>query len=225
MVPLLVLVSFVTLVVVGVLVTAWLAHRSTVLTSLEAGEVERIEGFEVRRGLAYHPHHLWVGGVGRDRVRVGLDDFVRRIVGPPEHLSLPGAGREVSEGTPVIELVRAGKTVRLPAPVAGTVVRVNPDVLAHPELAAKDPMGRGWLFEVRLAGSRATKALLRGRRVHDAMEAAVNRMRAVLTGGAGLAMTDGGVPVEDYKQVLDDDAWAWLLEWALPGDADQDRRL
>jgi hypothetical protein len=49
-------------------------------------------------------------------------------------------------------------------------------------------------------------------------------MRAVLTGSAGLAMTDGGVPVEDYKLVLDDDAWAWLMEWALPGDVDENRR-
>ena len=120
MVIALVLISFVAMIVGGLVLNRVLSHRGAETAVLLPGEVETVEGFRLHAGLDYHPRHLWVGKVGKNVVRIGLDDFVRRIVGPPDRVRLPGVGRELMEGLSVIELTRAGKTVRLPAPVAGT---------------------------------------------------------------------------------------------------------
>jgi glycine cleavage system H protein len=46
------------------------------------------------------------------------------------------------------------------APLAGTVVEVNPDLEANPELVNSDPYGAGWIAVVELADPSSLDSLM-----------------------------------------------------------------
>jgi glycine cleavage system H protein len=102
--------------------------------------------------------HLWCapaagddGGPASVLVTVGLDALGAELLGEVVYVELPGAGRTVARGEALGSL-EAEKMVRpLLAPLSGTVVEVNPAVLATPRLLNRDPYGAGWLVRLRAA--------------------------------------------------------------------------
>lgn len=94
--------------------------------------------------LYYDPKdHLW-SRVEAGRVRIGLDQLGQKAAGTVAYIKLLPAGKEVRKGRAFGSL-EAGKYIGpLKAQVNGTIVEVNPDVLAEPTFVNTDPYGRGW---------------------------------------------------------------------------------
>jgi glycine cleavage system H protein len=65
-------------------------------------------------------------------------------------LDLPevGAGLEKGEAFGTVESVKAVEDLK--APVTGTVVERNDEIIESPETLAEDPYGAGWLLKVRV---------------------------------------------------------------------------
>jgi len=53
------------------------------------------------------------------------------------------------------------------SPVAGTVVALNDELDAAPELVNTDPYGAGWMFDVQLSGSALPEGLLSAQEYAD----------------------------------------------------------
>ena len=75
-------------------------------------------------------------------------------------MELPRAGRKVkaNEEAAVVESVKAASD--LYAPVAGTVVAVNPALDGAPETVNREPYGAGWMLRLKPADPAAVGALL-----------------------------------------------------------------
>jgi len=99
-----------------------------------------------RRGAYPAPNHTWLAPRGAGELAVGVDDLARRILPSVTAVELPREGMSVHKGDPIAVLRAGGRTVRLGAPVDGTVVRVNGKVRRDPGLVKNEPYGRGWLF-------------------------------------------------------------------------------
>lgn len=106
------------------------------------------EGFNLPDELYYHPEdHLWVRVEG-EQVRVGLDELAQRSAERVRHVRLKPPGRKIQAGKSFGTL-EAGKYVGpLRAPVGGTVVEINEQVMQQPILVNSDPYGQGWLVVI-----------------------------------------------------------------------------
>ena len=98
MVILLVAVTFAIIVAIDAVLErrrrAVLAHEGEALhTRLRETEPHFVAGYEMPADLHYHKGHMWVHWVAPDQAFVGLDDFARRLVGHPDKIALPHAGR------------------------------------------------------------------------------------------------------------------------------------
>jgi len=102
---------------------------------------------EYPEDLRYTAEHEWVRVAG-DRVRVGITAYAQEALGDIVYVSLPTAGDVVSAGAACGEVESTKSVSDLFAPVSGTVVAVNSDLDATPELVNSDPYGAGWMFEV-----------------------------------------------------------------------------
>ena len=102
---------------------------------------------EYPEDLRYTAEHEWVRLAG-DRVRVGITAYAQEALGDIVYVSLPTAGDVVAAGAACGEVESTKSVSDLFAPVSGTVVAVNSDLDATPELVNSDPYGAGWLFEV-----------------------------------------------------------------------------
>jgi glycine cleavage system H lipoate-binding protein len=109
----------------------------------------KVYGFQVPTSIFYlHPGHAWA--VPEDgQVRVGVDDFSQKILGPADELKLPEIGKVYYQGHVCMALLRQGRKASILAPVDGTIEAVNPKVKQQPGLIHDDPYGEGWLFMVK----------------------------------------------------------------------------
>jgi len=164
--------------------------------------------FQIPEGLYYHPGHTWAipedGGV----FRVGLDDFARKLVGPPDAVRLPEPGTTLEQGERAWSLDAGGRSVALLSPVQGRVIEVNPEVLGDPALVSDDPYGRGWLLKVKAARPHTTlRNLLPWRSAAAWMEDAAHALSARLSPELGTVLQDGGVPVAGLAREIDPERW------------------
>jgi hypothetical protein len=69
-------------------------------------EAEHIRGFHLKAAYYFHPKHLWISPseAGEGEVRVGIDDFSQKIIGPIDNLTLPPEGSMVKENNVCILL-------------------------------------------------------------------------------------------------------------------------
>lgn len=103
--------------------------------------------YKIIDGVRYTVKHEWARPEG-DTVVVGLSDYAQDKLGEIVFVELPDVGAEVEagKGSAVIESVKA--VADLYAPVDGTVVEVNEELLDQPESINSDPYGDGWVYKV-----------------------------------------------------------------------------
>lgn len=186
------------------------------------GDRSVIAGFLFDRSLFYDRHHTWARVEGRGRVRVGLDDFARRLVAPLTSVCLPQVSQRVTRDSCSWRVVCDICETALSVPIAGTVVSVNAELLRDPALVDRDPYGKGACFEIE------PHSLSHGlRRLHFGEEAALwyheeaGRLRRELDRAlpartsVGPTMADGGAFVESPSRLLPPEAWRRLLSLFL----------
>lgn len=109
--------------------------------------------------LQYTKDHEWIRFEGGRGV-VGITDFAQDALGDVVFVELPAVGTSLTRGQ-TFGVVESNKTVSdLFAPVAGTVVEVNEELRARPELVNQEPYGAGWMIKVEPASAAERTSLL-----------------------------------------------------------------
>jgi glycine cleavage system H protein len=108
---------------------------------------------EIRDGLVYTEEHEWASKAGGRLVRIGITDYAQSQLGDIVFVEVPEPGAEVraGDGIGTIESVKA--VSELYTPVAGTVVKVNENLVETPELVNSEPYDGGWIVEIEVEGS------------------------------------------------------------------------
>jgi len=96
-----------------------------------------------------HQGHAWAVLEDTGEVRVGLDDFSQKILGPAEALRLPAVGTVLYQDHICMAVIKKDNKASFEAPVDGVITEVNPKVCQNPRLIHDDPYGEGWLFKVK----------------------------------------------------------------------------
>lgn len=99
--------------------------------------------------MRYTEDHEWLRLEG-DIVVVGITEHAATQLGDIVFIELPEAGSEVSAGdeVAVIESVKAASDIL--APLDGTIIEVNDEIVEAPALVNDDPLG-AWFFKIRIA--------------------------------------------------------------------------
>jgi glycine cleavage system H protein len=97
----------------------------------------------------YVRNHMWIRPVG-EALQLGFSSYAVRLLGDIHHLQWSVApGGAVSAGQ-VLGFIEGSKaTSDLYAPLAGTVVELNPRVLAEPALLNSELYEDAWLLALR----------------------------------------------------------------------------
>jgi len=98
--------------------------------------------------LKYVESHEWLRKEEDGTITVGITDFAQAALGDVVFIELPEVGAEVEadEDIGVVESVKAASDVY--APIAGTIVAVNEELVDAPEKANEDPYGDAWFFRM-----------------------------------------------------------------------------
>jgi glycine cleavage system H lipoate-binding protein len=109
-------------------------------------DVDRASGFDVARNYYYHSAHVWARVEYGGRVRVGIDDFALRLLGPQDDIEAPHVGSKVGQNRPAAVLKRSNHEAATLSPVDGQVLAVNMKVKTDARTANGSPYEDGWLM-------------------------------------------------------------------------------
>jgi len=101
------------------------------------------------KNLKYHREHDWVRIEGETAV-FGVTSYAQETLGDIVFIELPEVGTDVVAGTPYAEVESVKAVSDVVAPMSGSVVEVNEDVVDAPEAINESPYEDGWLIKVRL---------------------------------------------------------------------------
>jgi glycine cleavage system H lipoate-binding protein len=113
--------------------------------TLNAPDYQKVSGHKMANGYYYHLGHTWARFEHGGRVRVGFDDFLVKLFGPAQTISLPPLGATLKQNEVGLTFHRDDQKAGVLSPVSGTVLAANHKTLEHPEITHQDPYQSGWL--------------------------------------------------------------------------------
>jgi glycine cleavage system H lipoate-binding protein len=169
---------------------------------------DMLTGFRIPRGYLFHPGHTWAvsdhaesrSSSNHSPVRVGADDFAIKILGRIENIRLPRRGAAITAGEPIFTLIQGSKEIDFPAPVNGTVVEVNNELIRQPDRLSADPYQSGWIAMINPDNRADLDRLARDETCAEKLRHDVRRFRDFLVEAAGresdlgVTLADGGAP-------------------------------
>ena len=99
--------------------------------------------------VKYSNEHEWIRVEG-DVGTVGISQYAQEQLGDVVFVDVPQAGRKIAKGesVAVVESVKAASDIYTPA--SGEVTEGNAALGDAPGDINADPMGKGWIFKIRL---------------------------------------------------------------------------
>lgn len=98
---------------------------------------------QIPEGLRYTENHEWVA-VEDGKAKVGITDYAQDALGDVVFVDLPAVGAETTAGEPFAEIESTKSVADVYAPISGTVVAVNEQLVDGPEVINSDPFGASW---------------------------------------------------------------------------------
>ncbi len=109
--------------------------------------------------LRYSTDHEWARLEG-GKVRIGITDYAQDTLGDVVFVQVPEVGSRVEAGAAFGEVESTKSVSDIYAPVSGTVVEVNADLVDAPNRLNEDPYGEGWICVIEPTDPAALDALL-----------------------------------------------------------------
>jgi glycine cleavage system H protein len=109
--------------------------------------------------LRYSSDHEWVR-LEEGRVRTGITDYAQDALGDVVFVDLPEVGVQLERGATCSEVESTKSVSEIYAPVAGTIVEVNTELVDNPQRVNEDPYGDGWMFVIEPSDEAQLRELL-----------------------------------------------------------------
>jgi glycine cleavage system H lipoate-binding protein len=151
-------------------------------------------------------------------VRLGMDDFVRKMIGHIDGIELPAEGATLLKGDPLFSVRQGGHVATFRAPVSGVVQNVNPDLPHNLEWLEQHTYEKGWVCSMKpdhLADELAQMNI--GEKAAAWYQMEIARLQQLLTPAPGdptSGSMSGGL-VEGQLEEADDDLWARFTQTFL----------
>ena len=122
-----------------------LLKPSVHITHLPEAERVRKGAFSIPGGALISAGHCWASMAQDGSVKVGLDDFAKKLLGPIDAIEFPSVGMTVKAGQPLFGVRQKKRRVQFTAPVSGRVVKTNALLSDDCEALEMTPYQRNWV--------------------------------------------------------------------------------
>jgi glycine cleavage system H lipoate-binding protein len=177
-------------------------------------QMVEVFGFKVPTSTYYlHRGHTWALLEENGQVRVGMDDFSQKILGPAEAIELPQVGRVYYQDHVCLALIRQGHKAKVVAPVDGIVQEINTRVQQQPGLVHDDPYGAGWLFTVQPTNLNHNLDTLYSGAINASwIDRESHRLLGLMDDTVGATLPDGWAIIDDVYGHFPAMGWRRLVQ-------------
>lgn len=104
---------------------------------------------KIHQGLFYCKNHTWAFLEKSGIAKIGVDDFLLKIVGDVRINPMRIPGDKFEKGELLLELIQNGKRLVIKSPLSGEVILLNYSVVENPALLHQDPYEKGWIYKIK----------------------------------------------------------------------------
>ncbi|MGE5805407.1 MAG: response regulator [Ignavibacteria bacterium] len=116
-----------------------ITHLADTKTSLE---------FVIPGGVFISPGHCWISMEQDGNVKIGIDDFAKKLIGKIDAIEFPNLGMNIKNGQPLFTVKQGRKTITFNSPVSGKIIRINKLLENNPESLNLTPYDANWICAV-----------------------------------------------------------------------------
>ncbi len=173
-----------------------------------ATERPRAHEFALPGGVFISGGHVWTSVTVPGIVRLGMDDFTRKMIGRIEGVDLPVKGAVLKKGERLFGIRQGGHVANFYAPVSGTVQEVNADLPQHLDWLVHHPYEKGWICSMKPEHlSQELEQMKIGEKAAAWYQIEIVRLQEMMVSVLGEAAS--GVPlVEGQLEGGEDSMWA-----------------
>lgn len=164
-------------------------------------------------GIFFARSHTWMSLFPSGKIRLGVDDFVGRLLDKPRIEYLKGVGDSVEKGEPLFALSEGGRTLTMRAPLGGKVVGINENLPRRPELLKESLFSDGWAFTIQPEKPSELRQMLLGEETRRWIPQEFRKLRDVFATTPAednlvpALLQDGGPPVAGALKQMGPDVW------------------
>ncbi|MFA7419732.1 MAG: response regulator [Melioribacteraceae bacterium] len=114
------------------------------ITHLSDTEKLSVGEFAIPGGVFISEGHTWAA-VGQDgAVKIGIDDFAKKLIGKIDDISFPNLGMNIQKGQPLFSIKQGKKIAHFNSPVSGLVSKLNQDLKEDLHSLDYSPYEKNW---------------------------------------------------------------------------------
>ncbi len=185
-----------------------------------AAQVPPKPKFVIPKGYFFGKGHTWVELLPDGTTRIGLDDFVQKILGSVDRVRVAPLDGKIARGEKIFSVEQGTKVMSFRAPISGRVVAVNDELVHFPDMVKKEPYKAGWVVAIEPSDLAVEiKQLSIGSEAAQWLKEEIKRFRNFITAQmsllagsgspalAGTTLMDGGLPVNDVMERSPQEVW------------------
>jgi len=115
------------------------------ITHLSEKEKLNIGEFSIPGGVFISEGHCWAGISQEGAVRIGIDDFAKKLIGKIDDIEFPNLGMAIAKGQPLFSIKQGKKLIHFNSPVSGQVGKVNLDLGDNLETLDYSTYEKNWI--------------------------------------------------------------------------------
>ncbi len=100
------------------------------------------------RGLFYDKTHTWAFMEQDGLVKIGVDDFLKHVVGEITQLKMKVDGEKIRKGEKILTIIREGKQLNLYSPVTGFIRKRNEFLSSTPSKINDSAFTENWVYQI-----------------------------------------------------------------------------
>ncbi len=104
--------------------------------------------FAIPGGVFISPGHCWVSMEQDGNVKVGIDDFAKKLIGKIDSIEFPNLGMVVKNGQALFTVKQENKTITFNSPISGKVIKINKPLQYDIELLNVTPYDSNWICTI-----------------------------------------------------------------------------
>ena len=104
--------------------------------------------FAIPGGVFISEGHCWANITQDGFVKVGIDDFAKKLIGKIDDLELPNLGMHATKDQPLFGIKQGKRSVQLNSPISGQVTKVNHELLENLESLDYTTYEKNWICTI-----------------------------------------------------------------------------
>ncbi len=163
--------------IAGYVVTLLLSRKAKSFSMANENRNEEFapQALDTPNGLLYDKTHTWAFLETSGKVKIGLDDFLRKAFGKADKIEFKDINSEIKKGDVLASIHYQGKKVKLIASVSGVITEINKDINS---IMGNEDLTSSWIYKIQPANwKRETEFLFMADAYRQWVKQEFNRLR------------------------------------------------